>query len=279
MSEYSQEIEKVVSMIPYLEQLTDEIVGFAVSTLDKYVLYSMRKGEKLPIRPGDPIKPKTIAQAVIDSGSRVVVNVPSSVAGVGTVGYKGIGVPIMENGRLVGVLSMGRAMYVEQKLRDLAQKMNSSVGSVSEGASGFAASAEQLAATSAELAGSTEKIREDVKDMDAIIRLIMEIASQTHLLGLNAAIEAARAGDMGRGFNVVAEEIRKLAARTQSSAKEVTAKLNRIKNNIDSFGEHVLQVSAVSQEQAATSQDISSSIQDLDPMAKDLLNVAAELVK
>jgi methyl-accepting chemotaxis protein len=121
--------------------------------------------------------------------------------------------------------------------------------------------------------------REDVKDMDAIVNLIMDIASQTHLLGLNAAIEAARAGEHGRGFNVVAEDIRKLAARTQASAKEVTAKLNRIQQNIQALDDHVLQISTVSQEQAATSEEITSSIQSLTPVARELVSISEELLK
>ena len=201
---------------------------------------------------------------------------PKEVLGIS---FQGTAVPILEDGRVVGAVAVGQPIEIEEKMQEMARKMSSSVESVSSGSSGFAASAEELAATSAELTTNTETIRDDVKDMDAIISLIMEIASQTHLLGLNAAIEAARAGDLGRGFNVVAEEIRKLAGRTQSSAKEVTEKLNRIKNNINTLTEHVLQVSAVSQEQAATSEEISSSIQELEPMAKDLNKLAGELVK
>ena len=55
--------------------------------------------------------------------------------------------------------------------------------------------------------------------------------------------------------------------------------MTRIKKNIDALAEHVLQVSAVSQEQAATSEEITSSIQQLEPMAKDLITVSTELFK
>ena len=73
---------------------------------------------------------------------------------------------------------------------------------------------------------------------------------------------------------MVAEESRKLASRTQSSAKEVTAKPERLKNNVKALSEYVRQVSSVSREQAAGSQEITSGIRDLAPMAGDLMAIS-----
>ena len=275
MSGISPELQKVLEVMPYIRQLCGEEVALAVTDLEKYLFNESGKTHKRNNTPGDPIAKGGILDYVIKTGKPAVKRIPREVMGVPFVGRAA---PIMEEGRVVGAVASSMPMDVEDQLNQMAQKMSSSVEAVASGSSGFAASAEEMAATSAELATNTDRITGDVKDMDAIISLIMEIASQTHLLGLNAAIEAARAGDMGRGFNVVAEEIRKLAARTQSSAKEVTAKLGRIKNNISSLNEHVLQVSAVSQEQAATSEEITSSIHELTPIAKDLITISEKLL-
>lgn len=103
------------------------------------------------------------------------------------------------------------------------------------------------------------------------------MADQTKLLGLNAAIEAARAGDRGRGFGVAASEVGKLAEESQRSAKEIGRMLDCFRLAVERVGEGVERSSAVSQEQARSIQEMAKMVEDIQQIGRQLSGIARKL--
>ena len=194
-------------------------------------------------------------------------------------------------GEEIRIMLKSSSNYAQQlatKTASLQEYMNKLL----DGSTTQASSLQQSAAAIEEITSSMQSVNDktievtrQADDIRAVVGVIKDIADQTNLLALNAAIEAARAGEHGRGFAVVADEVRKLAERTGKSLAEIEANVNVLVQGINDMGESIKEQTlgitqineAVTQLETITNENVSVA-NNTNEVTKDVNKIADDIL-
>lgn len=268
-------VEKWVAMAP---EIMDLFIGDAsVSITDNDIVVYYRPGVNIDLKIpyGTPVNPKMISYRAMVQRCRLVERMDTTLWGIP---FVAVAIPLYdENNQVIGSVSIQENVEKHDTLKKVTDSLSENINILASTSQEISAQTEEVAAVCIELVGMVQKSKEKMKDTDSIAEFINSVASQTNLLGLNAAIESARVGESGRGFGVVAQEIRKLASSSADSVKEIGSTIKDIQEYEDNILREVDQVKNVVSDISTAINHISESIQELGIMAGQLEKLAYDL--
>jgi len=130
-----------------------------------------------------------------------------------------------------------------------------------------------------EIASKMNELTGSINDIKNILSIINDIADQTNLLALNAAIEAARAGEHGRGFAVVADEVRQLAEKTQKSLAEINATVNVVVQEINNSNDEISSTAQESQKLIDMSNEVENEIDRISNLMSETVSIVSNVTE
>ncbi len=263
---------------PMMVDMFPEGCAMFASDLEKWVYCCNSKKFSIPdITPGSPVKEGSPTKEAITSKKLVTRELPASVYGTPVLA---LCYPLFDADdptEVVGTFGIGMPRQNAHDLREMSDNLTRSLEEIS-------AVIEQMAASSAQITTNEQQLNSNIndifrlsEDINEVMGFIKQIADETKMLGLNAAIEAARAGDVGRGFGVVAEEIRKLSDESKGTVVKIRDLTDKIKDKIAETSKGSELTLRSSEEQAAASQEITASIEEISSMAEKLDSIARNI--
>ncbi len=270
--------ESFKDFAPIVAELFPEGAFIYISDLNKIINIQASQKFTLPnMYIGYELKETDIAYQTINSG------IPQTKE----VGAERYGVPVYianypiydeDTGKsIVGTLGVVVPKRVASKLRGMSENLSNSLVAISETVEHLASNSTNIHENEQTLYNNIHLVSETLNKINEVTEFISSVANQSNMLGLNAAIEASRAGTMGKGFAVVANEIRKLASQSKESVPKIKSLTEDIQKKVREIDEKSKQSLYASEEQAAATEEISASIEELSAMTNELNNISKEL--
>lgn len=270
-------IENFEQIIPLLTSLTFGKATIALFDRENFLACKTGTRFKEVIKPGDKLIPGSTSEQVIQSGKAVVVEMDSTLMGFP---YFAAAYPIIVNKEVIGGLTAiipTELRHISEDLIETSSLLTTSLGEISAAIQNIAASAQDLANVGLTVTQSSQNVQQKAEETEKVVHYIDSVATNTKLLGLNASIEAARVGEAGRGFGVVANEIQKMAVSSASSAKEIRTIVQGIRNLIGGMVDELGKFGGQTQEVSATIEEISASITSLLDVSRRLNDLAKKI--
>jgi len=264
---------------PIVGELFAEGAVLYITDMEKFAYVYNSKKFSLPnaVAQGIPFKEDSAAKKAITTAQPVSRDIAANVYGVPVMAMV---YPLFDeddSSLVVGSFGIVMPRETAVKLRDMSGNLKEGLSEISSAIEELAASASQTSDTERMLNENVVEIGKLSEDINEILAFIKQIADETKMLGLNAAIEAARAGEAGRGFGVVADEIRKLSDESRETVVRIRSLPATIKDKIIDTTAGSESTLRSAEEQAAASEEITASIEEITSLANQLDYIAKEM--
>lgn len=278
MQEGTQEIfSHFHYMLPLLNSFVSADIG--VSLFDREKLIGYVPGKTLNLKPqiGAPIKEGSGAHRALVEGRRVIQKVDKAIYGQA---YLVVATPIRnQNNEVIGVLGVQEPTDKVDDLNEMAANLADKVSVLASTLQEISAQSEEISAVSRSFCEVATASQKRVLESNQVLGMISNIAKQTNLLGLNAAIEAARVGEQGRGFGVVAEEVRKLASGSAESVKKIGDIIRVIQEDSENTVTEMNQIDGGILQIAEAIGPLTEVVQHMNSMIEQLKHMATNILK
>jgi len=266
-------LNTTIAMIPILKSAVPVELSIAICDTEKFKAYWPGENIDLHIRAGQPLHSDEPLMQAIRSNVALKAEVPAEYYGFE---FIGTATPLHDSdGNVIGGIAVqlrkqSELITIADQIAVSLSQANLQLSQAANGSMALTDSAEQLLALSRHTA-------EQVTETDKVASVVRRVADQTHLLGMNAAIEAAHAGDYGRGFGVVASEIRKLSNETLTSVNSIQHTLKNFDKAIHDMRASIESMTAIINQQASSSQQVLAFIEEVHHMSEQLNEFAKKL--
>ncbi|MGM1049022.1 Methyl-accepting chemotaxis protein [Paenibacillus uliginis N3/975] len=267
-------IKAFVRVAPLLKSLTNDDITVGIYDTEKLIINIPGNTFSLNVSPGDPLMEGDIVTDAIRNNTALSAVVPKELFGFPLAARA---IPLHdEQGRVIGGVGMGTSLEKANKLFEMAESFSAIVEQTTASIEDISQSVSHLTDRVTEVTNQMKDVSSSAQQIGKISTAVKEISDQSNMLGLNAAIEAARAGEVGRGFSVVADEIRKLA----TSSKENVDQINGITKNIQELllglNHAFSDIHTLTGSQSGAIQEFTATIQEISIKAEELAQVAEE---
>lgn len=196
---------------------------------------------------------------------------------IGTTTRDENGLPLRVVGALTDITSEKMKEQIEIELASKMESFSHSLRDMVVGILSITTTAQELATTQENAMTVAQKMKASTTETSKVVEFITGLASQTNLLGLNASIEAARSGQEGLGFNVVANEIRNLSTSSAEAVQQIGRSLQDLNSSIEKIVTSIEQTNNITQMQAATTEEVNAQVEDINAMAEELLHLVEKI--